>query len=194
MSSTGALKVIGIAGSPREASYNRKLLALATKMLLEKGVDADIFDVHEHPIPMFDPNVEAESGIPGIVKTLRAKVAAADAVLVASPEYNAGYTPLVKSIIDWCSRTDPDSGEQNVWRHKVVAMLSASPGAFGAIRSTIALRQTFSHVEAIVIPEFTSVSFAAKAFNEDGSLVNDYSVKDLSKTLDNLVLVASKLR
>lgn len=188
------VKVLGIAGSPREESFNRKLLALAVKMLSEKGADAEIYDVRVKRVPIYDPDVEAESGFPELVKDLRARVLASDAVLFASPEYNAGYTPLLKSIIDWGSRTDPDTLQKNVWRHKVVAMVSASPGAFGAVRGTIALRQTFSHVEALVIPEFTSIAFAHKAFNEDGTLVNDYSVTDLNRTLDNLIEFAAKMR
>jgi NAD(P)H-dependent FMN reductase len=194
MSGKEPLKILGIAGSPRQASYNRRLLALAAKMLVEKGVESEVFDVREKRVPMFDPEVESEFGFPPLVKELRAKIEASDAVLLASPEYNAGCTPLMKSIVDWGSRTDPETGTKNVWRHKVVGLVSASPGAFGGVRGTIVLRQSFVHVEALVIPEFTSVSFAHKAFNDDGTLVNDYSVNDLNKTLDNLIEFAGKMR
>lgn len=188
-----SIKVLGVAGSPREGSYNRKLLALAVRMLRDQGVDVDHFDVHEQSVPMFDPDVEAQ-GVPEVVKDLRARVAAADAVLFSCPEYNAGMTPLMKSIIDWCSRKDPETGVENVWKGKVGALVSASPGAFGGARGMIAMRQTLAHVEVFLIPQFTVVPAAHKAFGEDGTLKNERSMAGLVRTLETLVDVTRKLK
>lgn len=189
----GQIKVLGVAGSPREASFNRKHLALAEKTLQEMGVNVEVFDVREHKIPLFDPDVESE-GVPAVVKTLREKVLAADAIVFSCPEYNAGMTPLMKSLIDWGSRKDPETGIENIWKGKVGALISASPGAFGGARGLITMRQTLAHVELSLIPQFTVVPAAHEAFNEDGSLKNERSAKTLRSVLEKLVEVTTKLR
>lgn len=188
-----SVKVLALAGSPREHSFNRRLLRLAVRLLEEKGVEVDHFDVREQKVPMFDPDVEVQ-GVPDVVKDLRARVLAADAVLFACPEYNAGMTPLMKSIIDWGSRKDPETGVENVWQGKVGAVVSASPGAFGGARGLIAMRQTLAHVEVFLIPQFTVVPAAHEAFNDDGSLKNERSMAGLVRTLETLADVTRKLK
>ena len=190
----GNVKVLGIAGSPRQESFNRKLLALAAKILAESGVEVEVFDVREQKVPAFDPDVVAETGLPSVVKALRESIHGADAVLLACPEYNAGYTPLMKSIIDWGSIKDPDTGIVNVWKNMVGAVMSASPGALGGSRGLVAVRQTLAHVEVLLIPEFTVVPSAHEAFREDGSLNNERSTNALGVVLERLVNVASRMQ
>ena len=190
----GKIKVLGIAGSPREGSYNRKLLALAAKMLAVQGVEVEVFDVLEHKIPMFDPNLGAKGSLPPVVKSMREKILSADAVLFACPEYNAGYTPLMKSIIDWGSTSDPETSLKSVWKDKVGAVMSASPGAFGGVLGLVAIRQSLAHVEVLLIPQFTVVPVAHEAFKEDGSLTNERSASMLGVVLNRLVEVATKLK
>jgi NAD(P)H-dependent FMN reductase len=188
------VKVFAVAGSPRDVSYNRRLLALAARILTERGAVVDLFDVRQNLVPLYDPNLEAAEGFPPVVKDMRARVEAADAVLFASPEYNAGYTPLLKSVIDWGSRTDPDTEVGNVWSGKVGACVSASPGALGGARGMIALRQTLAHVEVLLIPEFTIVPNAGAAFAEDGTLTNERSAKGVVRTMERLIRVAERMR
>ena len=92
------LKVLGISGSSREGSVNSKLLDIAGKALVEKGADFEAFDLRANPIPMYDLEFEMAQGFPASVKALRDKISEADALLISSPEYNAGYTPLLKAL------------------------------------------------------------------------------------------------
>ena len=188
------IKVLGIAGSPREDSYNRKHLALAAKMLSEMGVENEVFDVREHKVPIYDPDVESTTGMPAVIKLLRDKISVSDAVLLSCPEYNAGPTPLMKSVIDWGSRKDRETGIENVWKGKVAALIAASPGGFGGARGLITLRQSLAHVEVLLIPQFTVVPAAHEAFAEDGTLKNERSAKTLGVVLENLVAVATKMK
>ncbi|MBS1724355.1 MAG: NAD(P)H-dependent oxidoreductase [Armatimonadetes bacterium] len=185
------LTVFGIAGTAREGSYNRKLLAVAMRKVAERGHAPNLWDVREKRIPMFEHDLEEERGaFPEIVKALRADIKAADAVVLASPEYNAGVTPTLKSIIDWASRTDPETKEPQVWAGKVVLVIGASPGLFGASRVQIALRQTLAHVAAIQLPESLTLSKAHESFDDNGELTAEWAAKGLDKALDAMLAMA----
>jgi chromate reductase, NAD(P)H dehydrogenase (quinone) len=121
-------RLIGISGSLRKRSYNTGLLR-AAQGLLPAGFTLDIQDIHG--VPLYDGDLEQESGIPASVTALKEALAAADGVLLATPEYNNGIPGVFKNAIDWASR--PASDIQRVFGGKKVALLGASPGGFGTI-------------------------------------------------------------
>jgi chromate reductase len=158
------LRILGIAGSLRRASFNRGLLRAAVEQA-PAGAVIETFDLA--PIPMYNDDVRVQ-GFPPPVAEFRKRVADAHAVLIASPENNYSVPSVLKNAIDWASRP-PDQP----WRHKPIAIMGASNGGFGTVRGQLALRVVFSAVESFVMikPELF-VSRAQDLTDADGNLTD----------------------
>ncbi len=187
-------KVLVICGSLREGSYNRKLLNVAIKLLVDLGAEVQDFDFRSSPLPIYDASLEAAETLPEGVIALKEAINQADAIVIASPEYNAGVTPLMKNAIDWVSREDSKKGRTNEWSNKVISVLTVSPGAFGGIRAQGAYRQSLAMLGALVLPETVTVPNAAQAFDESGALTNERSKGLLDKSMKRLLEVSSRLK
>jgi len=163
MTISNPIHVLGISGSLRKASYNTALLRTAAE-LLPPGMSLEIFDLS--PLPMF--NEEIEKPFPEAVAEFRARLAQADALLIATPEYNSSISGALKNAIDWASRSP-----QPPLIGKPVAILGASTGNFGTLRAQLHLRQILTHVGALPLgkPEVL-VARAAQAFDSEGKLVD----------------------
>jgi len=172
------LKILGFVGSLRKGSYNKALMRTAMKLLPE-GVTLEVFELGK--IPPFNQDFQSEP--PKVVKELKAEIRAADAILIASPEYNYSIPGVLKNAIDWASR--PLS--ENPFDGKPVAVMSASTGRLGGARMQYHLRQVFVFLNMYPInrPEFM-LSNAADYFDEDGNLTDEETrrrVQDLIKAL-----------
>ena len=99
-----SVKLLFFAGSAREGSVNKKLAKLAHDLAAEKGADTTFLDLKDHPLPLFDEDLEASGGMPEHAARLKAILSAHDGFFIASPEYNSSIPPLVKNTIDWLSR------------------------------------------------------------------------------------------
>ena len=149
-------------GSPRSPA---KELALA-------GADVTRISLDDYPMPIYDGDLEAQSGPPANAAKLKQLMAAHHGVFIASPEYNASITPLLKNTIDWISRVR-ERGEPPlaVFKNRVFALGGASDGAYGAMRSLLALRQVLElGCGALVIPEQIAVMRASEAFDDMDNL------------------------
>jgi chromate reductase, NAD(P)H dehydrogenase (quinone) len=157
--------ILGFAGSLRGGSYNRGLLRAASE-LLPPGVSLEILTLEE--IPLFSADVMAE-GDPPAVQTLKERIKAADAVLIATPEYNYSIPGVLKNAVDWASRPSKNS----VLRGKPIGIMGASGGDSGTIRCQMALRQVFiqTHSFVMVQPELR-VAQAGTKFDAAGNLVD----------------------
>ena len=122
--------IVGIAGSLRKASLNAALLRAAAE-LAPPGTTVDIASIRE--IPLYDGDLETEGGLPEAVRALKEKIAAADGLLLATPEYNNSIPGVLKNAIDWLSRPPADSAR--IFRNRPVALMGASPGRFGTLLS-----------------------------------------------------------
>jgi chromate reductase len=159
-------RILGISGSLRERSYNTALLRAAAE-LAPPGVEIEIFDLSS--IPFYDGDVEA-AGDPEPVVKLREAVRDADALLVATPEYNRGTSGVLKNAIDWLSRPALAS----VLRWKPVAIMGASTGRGGTRRAQQQVRDALLYPGAIVLEEpEVAVPVAWEHFDEDGRLVDE---------------------
>jgi NAD(P)H-dependent FMN reductase len=184
------MKVAILPGALRRDSLNRKLAVLAARELAALGVEVDALDLRDFPMPLYDGDLEAEQGLPETTQRLRARIAAADALFVASPEYNSGVPGTLKNAIDWASRPprpQPFAG-------MVVALASASPGPYGGARGLAALRPVFRILDAHVISPELSVAAANKAFDDAGAFVDERHDKQLRALCSELVRVARALR
>ncbi|MDB5954228.1 MAG: NADPH-dependent reductase family protein [Ramlibacter sp.] len=175
------MKILGISGSLRQGSYNSMALRAAQK-LAPAGVTLDIADIGS--IPLYNDDVRA-AGEPAAVTALKAQVRAADAVLIATPEYNFSIPGVLKNTLDWLSRPPepPFDG-------KVVALMGASPGPVGTARVQYDLRKVLVFMNAFTVnrPE-VFISFAPTKFNAQGELTDEGTTKfigDLFVAMQNL--------
>lgn len=177
MSSTK--KVGMIVGSLRKASLNRKL-AHALMTLAPASLQCSFIEIGE--LPLYNQDLETDTP-PAAWSTFRAGVAAADALLFLTPEYNRGVPAPLKNSIDVGSRPSGKS----VWRGKPAAVVSVSPGTLGGFGSNHALRQSLVCLRVPVMPHEAYVSAADKLFDESGALVNEQSREFMSKMLGEFV-------
>lgn len=180
--------ILGFAGSLRQASYNRALLRAAREML-PPNVTMDIF--HLDDLPFFNADVEAQ-GTPPPVLAFRRAMKAADALLIASPEYNYSVTGVLKNAIDWASRRGPD--EQAPLDGRVVGIMGAG-GGFGAIRAQLHLREILLHNDVFVLnrPQVT-LSRAGTHFDDAGNLTNERSRQKVKAMVRELASWVRRLR
>jgi chromate reductase, NAD(P)H dehydrogenase (quinone) len=186
---TSSTRILAFSGSARRESFNRKLLHAVVARVRATGAEVKVVDLRELALPLYDGDLEDEHGMPAGAQKLVELITAHDALLIASPEYNSQITPLLKNAIDWATRAD-----ENPLAGKVAAVVSASPGNFGAIRSMTLARQLLTHLGCHVIPAQCILPKAAEAFDENGALKDERSRKNAAGVAEELVAVASRLR
>jgi chromate reductase, NAD(P)H dehydrogenase (quinone) len=174
------MKILAIAGSLRRDSHNRRLL-LAAADLLPEDVDFELFEDLK-AVPPYDEDDDLEPA-PAAVARLRAAIAAADALLIATPEYNSSIPGQLKNALDWASRPIATS----VLRNKTVAVIGASTGAFGAVWAQAELRKVLAATGARVLDVELAVGHAAERFDEQGRLADESVREQLEEALDVLV-------
>ena len=179
------LRLLGIPGSLRRASFNRAALHAAQE-LVPLDVELEFFDLEG--IPPF--NEDDERSLPARVSELKAKIREADAILFATPEYNYSIPGVLKNAIDWASRPYGD----NAWDDKPVAVMGASVGATGTARAQYHLRQTFIflNMHPLNRPE-VMISNAAQRFDANGRLVDPVSRKLVEQLLEELAAWTRRL-
>ena len=180
------VKLLGFAGSLREGSYNRAALRVAAGVL-PAGVTMEIFDLA--PIPLYNEDVRA-AGLPAPVQRFRGEIAAADALLVVTPEYNYSVPGVLKNAIDWVSRP-PDQP----FAGKPVAVMGASGGGFGTVRAQLHLRQIFVFLDMHPLnrPE-VMISSAGKRFDAEGNLTDETTRARIAELVEALAAFTRRLR
>ncbi len=185
---SSAPRLLAFAGSARRESLNRKFLAVAMQAAREAGAEVTLLDLNDLPLPLYHGDLEDASGLPDNAKKLIALIASHDALLIASPEYNSMLTPLLKNTIDWCTR-----GEHNPFPGKAAAVISASPGALGGIRSLHLAQQLLLKLGCHVVPGQTMLPHADKAFDAAGKLTDARTLKSVQTLVTALVTTTKKL-
>lgn len=162
------MKTLLLVASLRKESLNLRLAHRAAAHLSAAGATPEIRRLNEFEMPLYDGDIESASGLPPGAEKLAAAIRAADALVIASPEYNYSIPGVLKNAIDWISRERP----RNCLKHLPVQLISASPAEAGGIRGLWHLRQpltgNFCHIHA---PMF-ALAQAHEGFNEDGTLRN----------------------
>jgi NAD(P)H-dependent FMN reductase len=179
------VRILAFAGALRAGSYNRKLLNVAAEAIRAKA-EVDLLDLREVTMPLYDGDLEQTQGLPEGAKRLKARIAAAGALLIATPEYNNSVPGTLKNAIDWASRP-PD----NPFKGKVALLLGASPGQFGAVRGVLAVRQILTSLNVLVIPQAVHIARADQAFDEPGRLKDPRSQASVEKACAELLRVAA---
>lgn len=186
MSDSG-IRVLGISGSLRQRSFNRGLLR-AAREVAPGGVEIDVFDLAG--IPLYNEDLNA-AGPPQPVAALQAALRDADALLIATPEYNTSMSGVLKNAIDWASRPFPNHG----LRDKPVALMGASPGRFGTARAQSDVRSVLTALGCYVLPKpRLQVGGAGEKFSVEGDLQDEAVRLQVGELLDSLVAWTRMLR
>lgn len=169
-----APRLVAFAGSLRRSSFNHRLVEVAAAGARDAGAEVEVFRLSDHPMPLFDEDLEADSGMPAAARAFKARLVGADGYLIATPEYNSAISGALKNAIDWASRTESaDEAPLLAYKGKVAGLLAASPGALGGLRGLPVTRSILSNLQVLVVPEQFALSRAHEAFAEDGSLLDD---------------------
>lgn len=171
------LKLVGLCGSLRKASTNRLLMLEAVKRFGDAAfIEGDL------SLPLYDGDLEADSGIPDAVQRLADQIAAADAVIVATPEYNKGISGVLKNALDWVSRT-----KGTPWANKPVALVSAAAGRVGGERAQNMARLCLTPFRPLLLtgPE-VMVAATSKQWDDQGQLINELNAKALDELMQVL--------
>jgi len=187
-----APKILVISGSIRTGSHNTRLAALAAKELTLLDAEVTRISLQDYPLPLYDADDDARDGQPANAIKLRQMIGAHHGVFIASPEYSASVTPLLKNALDWVSRVR-EYGEPlyAAYKGRVFAIGAAAPGRLGGVRSLMALRQVLElGCGALVIPEQVAIPLADQAFDEMDNIVDAHMTNLLRTQLARLVEMA----
>jgi NAD(P)H-dependent FMN reductase len=160
-------KILVIPGSLRTGSLNAKLAATIAAELAQAGAEITRISLADFPMPIYDGDLQAKTGIPKTALNLKRMMASHHGVLIVTPEYNASIPSLLKNTIDWVSRIqDPHEARGEVFRDRAFAIASASGGRLGGSRALMALRLILTACQAHVIPNQLSLPFANEAYDD----------------------------
>jgi len=184
--SESELQILGISGSLRAGSYNTAALRGAQR-LAPQGMRIDTFDIA--PVPPYNEDVR-QQGFPQSVQQLREAIAAADGVLIATPEYNYSVPGVLKNAIDWASRPPEQPLAQ-----KPIAIMGASPSGLGTGRAQYHLRQSFVFLDAFVMnkPE-VMIAAAHQKFDDNGELQDETTRQFIGDLVQALGLWIARVR
>ena len=180
------MKILGLCGSLRKASFNMAALR-ACQELAPAGMILEITAIGD--IPLFNQDV-FDAGLPEPAKRFRAEVAAADGVLIASPEYNYSLPAVLKNAIDWGSRAP-----SQVFHEKPVAIFSAATGPLGGARMQYDMRRILGQLWAHVLPKpEVFIGMAASKFDAQGRLSDEATRKILTELLTGLAAWVTRMQ
>jgi len=170
-------KILAFAGSLREHSLNKRVLKTAIKGAEKAGAEVTYVDLRDYPMPLYNSDEHERDGFDANALKLQGLFVEHDGLLIASPEYNGSLPAALKNAIDWASRPSGRYEREKVFRGKVAAMMTASPGSLGGVRSLAHLRGVLTSVGVIVLPQEVAVTFAEDKFAGDGWEMSDERTK-----------------
>jgi NAD(P)H-dependent FMN reductase len=189
-----ALKILVIPGSLRTGSQNVKLAAAAADEFAQAGADVTRISLGDFPLPIYDGDLQAKSGVPKNAVNLKRMIGAHHGVLLVTPEYNSSVPPLLKNTIDWITRVqDAYEIRGQVFRQRPFAIAAASESRLGGTRALSALRLILSACHATVIPNQLALSFADQAYDEMDRLRNPADIEALKALVRQLIDVSQHM-
>ncbi len=176
-------KILAFAGSLREHSYSKRVVKTAMKGASDAGADVTFIDLRDYPMPIYNEDDQQKDGFSENALKFQKLLSENDGYLIASPEYNASLPAALKNAIDWASRQSDEYKMGEVFKGKIAAIMTESPGAFGGIRCLGHLRGVLSILLVNVLPSEIAVGNVGKMFDGDGAEMIDEKMK---KTLKDL--------
>jgi chromate reductase len=189
-----ALKILVIPGSLRTGSLNAKLAATIAHELVVAGVEVTRISLADFPLPIYDGDLQAKSGIPKNAVNLKRMMGVHHGVLIVTPEYNSSVPALVKNTIDWISRVhDPQETRGQVYRDRAFAIAAASGGRLGGARALAALRLILTACHAPVVPNQLALSFAEEAYDDKDRLKHAHDIEALNAMVRQLIEFSQRM-
>lgn len=183
-----ALKILVIPGSLRSGSLNAKLAAVLAQELAQSGADVTRISLGDFPLPIYDGDLQAKSGVPQHAVNLKRMIGAHHGVLIVTPEYNSSVPALVKNTIDWVSRVqDPHETRGQVFHGRAFALAAASGNRLGGTRALAALRLILTACHAAVIPNQLALSFAEQAYDDMDRLKHPADIDTMRALVRQLI-------
>jgi NAD(P)H-dependent FMN reductase len=187
-------KILVIPGSLRMGSHNAKLAMAAAYEFARADVDVTRISLADFPLPIYDGDLQARSGVPKNAINLKRMMGAHHGVLIVTPEYNSSVPALVKNTIDWITRVqDPQESRGQVFREKPFAIAAASEGRLGGTRALAALRLILSACQATVVPNQLALSFANEAYDDMDRLKKEADIGALKALVTQLIEVSQRM-
>jgi len=176
------VRVLVVGASLARRSLNNRLAGLAAGIVRDMGGTADLATLADFDCPFYDQDLEQESGAPSGARAFCDRLKSADAVILASPEYNASMPGALKNLIDWVSRFRPQP-----FNGKQAFLLSASTSMVGGNRGLWALRIPLEHLGMRVYPDMFSLAQAHQAFDDSGRIANETLRSRFEQTIDGFM-------
>jgi chromate reductase len=182
--------IIGISGALRQGSFNAALLRAAVE-LAPPGLTIEVASIRD--IPLYDGDVEAQAGMPAAVGDLKDRIAAADGLLLVTPEYNNSIPGVFKNAIDWLSR--PAGDLPRVFGGKPVALMGASPGRGGTLLAQGAWLPVLRSLGTVAWGgRSVYVANAAQVFDAEGRIGDATVRSSIQKNLEGFAAFVGRLR
>lgn len=162
--------VLAFSGSTREGSYNKLLIKEAALIAQQQGAKVRVIDLKDYPMPYYDEDLEARQGMPGKASEIRQLMINSNVIIIASPEYNASVSAVLKNALDWASRGENGKSSRDAFKGKKFVLLSASPGRMGGSRGLVHLKAIIEDVGGQVVSNQLSLPAAYQAFDEQKHL------------------------
>jgi len=187
-------RLLFLAGSTRQQSFNRRLAALAAALAREQQAEVTLVELSDYPMPLYNGDLEEQEGLPPAARELKALFRDCDGFFIASPEYNSCISPLLKNTLDWISRSESrDEPPLVAYKGKVAALAATSPGMLGGLRGLVHLRMMLGAIGVHMLPDQLAVPQAMKAFAEDGTLADERHQRTLRSIVSGLAETSRRM-
>src|SRR6266852_668050 len=189
-----ALKILVIPGSLRTGSLNGRLAAAIAHELAQSGAEITRISLSDFPLPIYDGDLQAKSGVPKNAINLKRMIGAHHGVLIVTPEYNSSVPALVKNTIDWLTRVqDAHETRGQVFRERPFAIAAASQSRLGGTRALAALRLILTACHATVTANQLALSFADQAYDDTDRLQHPADIEALKALVRQLIEIAQHM-
>lgn len=185
--------ILAFAGSLRKDSLNKKLVRIAAAGAEKAGAGVTLIDLADFPMPIYDGDIEARSGLPEHAKRLKALLKEHHGLLISSPEYNSSVSAALKNAIDWTSRAEGKEPAVAAFAGKVAGLVSASPSGLGGLRGLVHLRAILGNIQVLVLPDQVAINTAHEAFDASGNLIDPKKQAAVEAVGAKLAQVLTKL-
>ena len=176
-------RILAFAGSLREHSYNKRVLKTALKGAENAGAIVKFVDLRDYPMPIYDGDDHEQNGFPASALEFQELLSNYDGLMIASPEYNASLPAALKNAFDWASRKSDKFGLGEVFKGKVAAIMTASPGSFGGIRCLGHLHDVLTILLVNTLPSQIAVTFVGDKFDGNSEAMTDEKTRKILEDL-----------
>jgi NAD(P)H-dependent FMN reductase len=176
-------KILAFSGSLREHSYTKRVVRTAMRGAAQAGAEVDFLDLRAYPMPIYDGDLHETRGFDETAREFQRLLCRYNGFLIASPEYNASLPASLKNAIDWASRANDEFKMGEVFKGKVAAIMTASPGAFGGIRCLAHMRSILSVLGVVVLPSEIAVGKVHEMFDGAGAEMTNETMRGLLENM-----------